>query len=162
VSAADDLPTGGRLVGDVHRLPVRVYYEDTDAGGIVYHANFLRYLERGRSELLRSLGIDHASAWTSGPAGERVGFAVRRIELDFEAPAMLDDALIVESTVVAVGAAYVDAGQCVCRAGRVIARARLRVALVDAGGRPRRLPEDWRRRLAAIRINETAEAVKEG
>lgn len=144
------LPASGHLEEGVHRLPVRIYYEDTDAGGIVYHANYLRYLERGRSELLRCLGIDHAHAWSVGGAEGRMGFAVKHVELDFRAPAMLDDALIVESTVEAVGAASVEARQTILRGAEIIAAARVRVALVDAQGRPRRLPRAWRDRLAAL------------
>jgi len=144
------LPASGHLVDGVHRLPVRIYYEDTDAGGIVYHANYLRYLERGRSELLRCLGIDHAHAWSVGGADGRMGFAVKHVELEFRIPAMLDDALIVESTVEAVGAASVDARQTILRSETTIATARVRVALVDAQGRPRRLPRPWKDRLAEL------------
>ena len=149
-AASATLPASGYLEDGVHRLPVRIYYEDTDAGGIVYHANYLRYLERGRSELLRCLGIDHAQAWSVGNADGRMGFAVQRVELEFRMPAMLDDALIVESTVEAVGAASVQARQAILRSEETIATARVRVALVDAQGRPRRLPRLWKDRLSAL------------
>lgn len=143
------VPEGGVLEGGVHRLPLRVYYEDTDAGGVVYHASFVRYFERGRSEMLRALGIDHAAAWMKARAGERLSFTVRRIEIDYLAPAFLDDALMVYSGVERVAAASVDAVQRVERAGVPIAAARLRVALVNEAGRPARLPGGWRHSLSA-------------
>lgn len=141
-------PATGILEGGVHRLPLRVYYEDTDAGGVVYHANFVRFLERGRSEMLRALGIDHAAAWMKAPPGARLSFAVRRIEIDYLAPAFLDDALMVYSAVERVAAASVDALQRVEREGAAIAVARLRIAAVNEAGRPVRLPREWRQSLA--------------
>ncbi len=143
-------PESGAIVEGCHRLPIRVYYEDTDAGGVVYHGNFVRFFERGRSEMLRTLGIDHAAAWREAEAERRLGFAVRHMAIDFLVPAFLDDALTVHSEVAKVAAAYVDARQWISRGADIIARARLRVALIDADGRPRRLPEDWRRRLEAV------------
>jgi len=155
-------PDGGRLEAGLHRLPLRVYYEDTDAGGIVYHANYLRYLERGRTELLRSLGIDHTGAWMNTAPEERLGFAVRRVALDFQAPAMLDDALEVQSRVEGVGAAFVDARQWICRGETTVVEASLRVALLDAAGRPRRLPAEWRAKLAAIDFASPAPTAQRG
>jgi len=152
---APDRPHSGTLAAGRHRLPIRVYYEDTDAGGVVYHGNFVRFFERGRSEMLRMLGIDHAAAWRRADADRRLGFAVRHMEIDFLAPAFLDDALTVHSEVEKVAAAYVDARQWISRGADVVARARLRVALIDSEGRPRRLPEDWRRRLEAVAAPET-------
>lgn len=152
---SDAGPASGRLDDGVHRLPLRIYYEDTDAGGIVYHANYLRYLERGRSELLRCLGIDHARAWSEGGAQGRIGFAVKHVEIDFRTPAVLDDALLIESTVAAVGAASVEARQTILRGAEVIASARVRVALVDIDGRPRRLPRLWKERLSGVMVRES-------
>ncbi|RMD86762.1 MAG: YbgC/FadM family acyl-CoA thioesterase [Alphaproteobacteria bacterium] len=151
---SDTRPAGGHLLGNRHLLPLRVYYEDTDAGGIVYHGNFVRFFERGRSEMLRALGIDHAAAWRDPDPGARVGFAVRHMEIDYLAPALLDDALTVHSEVVKVAAAYVDARQWIARDGTTIARARFRVALVDERGRPRRMPADWRRKLATVAVRD--------
>lgn len=156
------LPESGWLDGQLHRLPVRVYYEDTDTGGIVYHANYLRYLERGRTELLRSLGIDHIAAWRDAAPEDRLGFAVQRVVLDFRIPALLDDALEVQSRVEAVGAASVDARQWIRRGETRIAEATLRVALLDGTGRPRRLPAAWRTELAAIEAPSPAPSVQKG
>ena len=96
-----------------HRYPVRVYYEDTDAGGIVYHANYLRFAERGRTEALRDLGVPHAEM----SALHGLFFMVRRIKVDYLAPARLDDSLVVETTTLAIGAATVDLRQDVLRDG---------------------------------------------
>ncbi len=138
-------PSCGRFEGRTHVLPVRVYYQDTDAGGIVYHANYLAFFERARSEMLRLLGIDHAAAWreTETP-DERVGLAVAEARLVFRAPAVLDDALVVRTQIRHLGAAYVDVAQAAMRDGRLLVRLEIRVALIDGRGRVRRLPAAWR------------------
>ena len=143
-------PESGSMDAGTHYLPVRVYYEDTDAGGIVYHANYLRYFERARGEMLRLMGIDHSAAWMQPGDGPRMGFAVRHVSLDYLRPARLDDALLVRSTVLHVGAAYVDAGQSIWRDAERLVSARLRVALVNDQGLPCRLPKDWRLKLKAL------------
>lgn len=149
---SDDLPARGRIVDGCHRLAIRVYYEDTDAGGIVYHANYLRFFERARSEFLRCLDIDHAAAWRDAAGADAaMGFAVRSVTLDYLAPALLDDALVVDSRVTALGAAWVDVDQRALRGGNCLARARLKVALTDGLGRPRRLPGAWRAAFETVR-----------
>jgi acyl-CoA thioester hydrolase len=124
-----------------HRLPVRVYpvrvyYEDTDAGGIVYHANYLKYAERARTELLRDAGFDH----TSLMADHGAGFAVRRCTLEFIKPAVLDDALVIETDVASLRGASVEMRQCIRRGDQTIAQVDIHVALIDRHGRPMRLP----------------------
>ena len=124
-----------------HRYPVRVYYEDTDAGGIVYHANYLRFAERGRTEALRDLGVPHAEM----SALHGLFFMVRRIKVDYLAPARLDDSLIVETTTLAVGGATVELRQDVLRGSEPLAR--IEVQLVCgriADQRPARIPPRWR------------------
>ena len=123
----------GRLADGMHVLPVRVYYEDTDAGGVVYHANYLRFCERGRTDFLRLRGIRQS-------AMQDQFFVVRRMTCDFLRPARLDDLLAVETRVADVGGARLDLAQSVRRDGDVLFRAEVTVALIDAGGRPRRLP----------------------
>lgn len=123
------------------RLPLRVYYEDTDAGGVVYYANYLKYLERARTEWLRSLG------WNQRDLVERRGvlFAVRSLQVDYRAPARLDDRLTAELHVVAVGRASVDFAQCVRREsdGRELMTAGVRVACLDAATfRPAAIPRE--------------------
>lgn len=121
------------------RLPVRVYYEDTDAGGVVYYANYLKYMERARTEWLRDSG------WGQAELAERHGvlFAVSSIELDYRAPARLDDALEVEARIEATGRARIDFAQRVLRGGRELCTGRVRVACLDAATfRPRALPPE--------------------
>ena len=126
-----------------HRLAVRVYYDDTDAGGIVYHANYLRFAERGRTEALRDMGVPHAEM----SALHGLFFMVRRIKVDYLAPARLDDALLVETVTMAVGAASVDLRQRVIRAVDGVVLARLELQLVCgrlADQKPARIPPRWR------------------
>lgn len=129
----------GRSDGGVFRLAVRVYYEDTDAGGVVYYANYLKYLERARTEWLRSLG------WNQSALADVHGvlFAVSSIGIDYRAPARLDDLLDIEARVAGQGGARLDFDQRVLCADRELCRARVRVACLDAGTfRPRVLPDD--------------------
>jgi acyl-CoA thioester hydrolase len=129
--------------GVAHRLVVRVYYEDTDAAGIVYYANYLKFAERARTEWLRSLGLTH-------PALERergVVFVVRQCLVDYLAPARLDEELMVESRVAEVGCASVVMQQEIARADQRLVRLRVKLAAVGGNGRPLRLPVALRQRL---------------
>lgn len=119
----------------MHRLTVRVYYEDTDLAGIVYYANYLKFIERGRSEWLRALGVDQAALKEAG----RV-FAVRRIEADYLRPARFDDLLTVETMLAQATAARIVMDQAVRRGEAVLFTARVTLACLDAAGRPVRLP----------------------
>ena len=133
-----------------HRYSVRVYYEDTDAGGIVYHANYLRFAERGRTEALRDLGVPHAEM----SALHDLFFMVRRIKVDYLAPARLDDSLVVETTTLAVGAATVELRQDVARAGDEVLLARLELQLVCgriSDQRPARIPPRWREAMLRLK-----------
>ena len=128
---------------------MRVYYEDTDAGGIVYHGNYLRFAERGRTELLRSLGYDHRAL----ADGLGLVFAVTRCAADFVVPARLDDLLHVRTRALRVGGARLELEQTVHRAGQVLARLEVTLALLDrAGLQPRRLPDALRAGFAAAAI----------
>lgn len=127
-----------------YRLPVRVYYEDTDAGGVVYYANYLKYLERARTEWLRAAGFDQGEL----AATRNLLFTVRSLEIDYRAPARLDDRLEVEARVVRLGRASIDFAQAVVRDGAELCSARVRVACIDAGTfRPRPLPGELRQYL---------------
>ena len=139
-------PQSGTLAGDVHVYPVRVYFEDTDAAGVVYYANYLRFAERARAEMLRALGVPHAAMM----AGDGLTFAVRRCEIDYLRPARLDDALEVHTSNIALEAASLWADQAVLRAGEVLVRMRLRLACLGAGGRPARLPRPVREALRPL------------
>lgn len=118
-----------------HRYPVHVHYEDTDMGGIVYHANFLKFIERARSAWVRDLGVDQNAMRDAGTV-----FVVRRVEADFLAPARLDDALEIETRTVAATGARLVMAQTVWRGGEALFRAVVTVACLGAGGRPVRLP----------------------
>lgn len=136
-----------------HVLPVRVYFEDTDAGGIVYHAGYLRFAERGRTELMRGLGYDHARL----AAEHGLLFAVARAELAFLRPARLDDLLEVRTAVARFGGARLEFAQEVRRGADPVATLRVALALVDrATLRPRRMPEALRRRFAAALAGRAA------
>jgi len=131
----------------VVRLPVRVYYEDTDAGGVVYYANYLKYLERARTEWLRAAGFGQAHL----AAQRNLVFAVRSLQIDYRAPARLDDELDVEARVARVGRASVDFAQSVRRDGALLCAARVRVACLDASGfRPAALPPDLKEVFAVV------------
>jgi acyl-CoA thioester hydrolase len=128
----------GRIEGDTHVLPVRVYFEDTDFAGLVYHANFLKFCERGRSDLIRLLGVHH-QALANPEQGEPSVFVVRRIEIDYLRPARLDDVLEVVTRCVEIGGASLTLLQEVRRGETLIVRTKVVVVLVSSSGKPQRL-----------------------
>ncbi len=121
----------------MHRFPIRVYYEDTDLAGIVYYANYLKFIERARSEWLRELGVDQLRMKAEG-----LVFAVRRIEADYLSPARFDDLLAVETGLNTLGSARIVMDQRVLRGERVLFAARVTVVCVAENGRPARIPAD--------------------
>lgn len=127
-----------------HRLAVRVYYEDTDAGGIVYHAAYLRFAERARTEMLRELGFDH----TALRREHGILFAVRRCTVEFMKPARLDDLLEVETVPVRLGGARLVLRQAVLLADRPIVQLQVELALLSPDLRPRRPPAALAERLS--------------
>jgi acyl-CoA thioester hydrolase len=145
-------PPGGRLDGTAHFFPVRVYYEDTDLSGIVYHANYLKWFERARSDLLRLLGIDQRAAQEAGEGT----FAVAEVTIRYLAPARLDDAVVVESRATELRAASCRLHQRAFRGAELLAEAHLRVGFVGADGRPRRQPDGWRAAFATLMEDKTA------
>jgi len=135
----------GEIRGGAFHLPVRVYYEDTDAGGVVFYANYLKYMERARTEWLRAAGWNQAAL----AEDEQLLFAVRSVSVDYLAPARLDDWLEVEARVGELGRARVDFEQAVRRDGRDLCTARVRVVCIDATTfRPRGLPAELKEVLA--------------
>jgi acyl-CoA thioester hydrolase len=121
-----------------HRLAVRVYYEDTDFSGVVYHASYLRFLERGRTEFLRALGVVHRGVFAGGEA-DGFHFVVRAMTIEFLKPALMDDELCVETHPSATGGASIDMMQKIRRGGEVLLTAKVRIAVV-AGGKAKRIP----------------------
>ncbi|WCT72478.1 YbgC/FadM family acyl-CoA thioesterase [Sphingomonas naphthae] len=137
--ATDDRPSAGRFAGTEHRLPLRVYYEDTDAGGVVYHANYLRFMERGRSNMLTLLGTDQRAARDAG-VGQ---YVVAEVQLRFLKPGMLHDELVVVSQLVKLGGASSVIQQRVMRGADVLAQADVVVVFTSLDGRPKRQPAEW-------------------
>jgi acyl-CoA thioester hydrolase len=136
---------GGVIDGPRHLFAVRAYYEDTDLSGIVYHANYLRWFERARSDLLRLLEIDQRSAVEAGEGA----YAVADLHIRYARPARLDDTVVIETRCVELGAASVKIRQRATRAdgtedGELIAEQTARVGFIDPEGRPRRQPAAWR------------------
>lgn len=122
-----------------HRFPIRVYYEDTDMAGIVYYANYLRFIERARSDWVRQIGIDQRAMKTEG-----VVFAVRRIEADYIAAAVFDDVLEVCTDLVSLSAARMVMSQDVFRDAQLLFRAEVTIVCIGAAGKPARLPAKLR------------------
>jgi acyl-CoA thioester hydrolase len=139
-------PMSGHFSDGVHVLPLRIYYEDTDAVGIVYYANWLRFLERGRTELLRLLGQEHSAL-----RDERgVNWVVRRCTIDYLKPARLDETIEVVTSCGELRGASLDMIQQARRGAEILVRAEIVVACMGAGGRPVRLPQHLRTALAQV------------
>ena len=138
----------GRLEGvgreQRHVLPVRVYFEDTDAGGVAYHASFVRWCERGRTDFLRLLGTDARRLIDGSASLEPAAFVVRRMTFDFARPAKMDDVLEVVTCVKELGGASVSLNQTILREGTRICEAGVTVVLVSVSGKPLRLSEAMR------------------
>jgi len=132
-----DTPSAGRFEARTHILPVRVYYEDTDFTGVVYHANYLRFFERGRSDFLRAAGVSH-SALLEG--AEPLGFAVNRMELAFMRPARIDDALAVRTVFETIKGPRIFIAQRLERDGELLVTAGVEVCCISLTGRPRKPP----------------------
>jgi acyl-CoA thioester hydrolase len=137
----------GRLVAGGHVLPVRIYFEDTDFSGVVYHGGYIRFMERGRSDFVRLLGIGHTEL-KNGAHGESLSFAVRRIHVDFFKPARIDDLIEVETRVLDLAGARIVLRQTAKRGGEILVDAEVTIVLINAEGRARRIPPAVRERLA--------------
>ncbi|MBC7950393.1 MAG: YbgC/FadM family acyl-CoA thioesterase [Rhodospirillaceae bacterium] len=130
-----------------HRHQIRVYWEDTDAGGIVYHSNYLNFAERGRTEMVRTLGLKQSEL-----ADDGFFFAVRHMDVDFLKSARLDDLLEVESTPISVGGASMEVGQVIRRLDddAILVRLHVRLAFISRDGKPARIPADLKNTLQAL------------
>ena len=141
-----DTPYRGGFVGKEHRFALTVYFEDTDAYGIVYYANYLKFMERARSDFIRALGVDQSEELRrSGSA-----YAVVEVDIKYRRPARLGDDLQVVSTVDQVRASSVDIQQRVMRRAELLTDARVTAAFLDGQGRPRRQPPEWVEKFKAI------------
>lgn len=133
------LAPSGCFDGPHHLFALRIYYEDTDLSGIVYHANYLRYMERARSDMLRIAGIDQRTAVEAGEGA----WAVTSLNIRYRLPAKLDDALIVDSLVTGVRGASIDIHQTIRRGDDVLTQGEVTAAFVSPTGRARRQPAEW-------------------
>ena len=139
MGGAELRPAEGVLRGNAHHFPLRVYIEDTDVAGVVYYANYLKFMERARSDLLAQIGVDQRATLE---AGEGV-YVVAEVSVRYRAPAKLADDLVVVTTVDAVRAASVIIHQQVRRGGEVLTDANVTAAFLTPEGRPRRQPREW-------------------
>jgi acyl-CoA thioester hydrolase len=134
---SDDAPSAGRIEGRVHVLPVRIYYEDTDFTGLVYHANYLRYFERGRSDFLRVAGVRHAELLAGA---EPWGFAVLRMEIDFIKPARIDDELVAKTAYETIRGPRMFIAQELWRGDEILVKAAVEACCISLTGRPKKPP----------------------
>jgi len=132
-----DQPSMGRFDGRTHVLPVRIYYEDTDFSGLVYHANYVRYFERGRSDFLRAIGISHSALLETDPP---TAFALIRLAVEFKKPARIDDALLVATTYDAILGPRLLITQKLLRKGDALAEAAVEACCISLSGRPKKPP----------------------
>ncbi len=135
-----------------HKFPIRVYYEDTDFSGAVYHSNYLRFFERARTELLRDLGVDQVALFDR----TGLGFVVRTLHIDYLRPARMDNSLRVETHVERLGRASIDLVQTLWREAEELAVGKIRLAIV-ARGRPQPIPADIYAKLESFRAMSSAE-----
>ena len=130
----------GELTDNGHRLIQRVYYEDTDFSGVVYHARYLHFMERARTDYLRLLGVEQATLAIEGDT-EGLVFVVHRMEIDFKQPARMDDILTITTATEKAGGAKMVLQQEIRREGTLLIAAKVIIAVINGQGRPRRLPE---------------------
>ena len=140
-------PSSGEFSGREHRLPVRVYYEDTDFTGVVYHASYVRFFERGRTDFLRASGVGHRELLERP---DPCAFVVTRLDIAFRRAARIDDALIVRTTYDRVRGPRLWVTQTLMRGDEVIATAAVEVACITLAGAPRRPPADLAERLKPL------------
>ncbi len=148
---APDISLSGRIAGDHHELPVRIYYEDTDFSGVVYYANYLRFFERGRSEYMRLIGVHHHQL---AVLDEPLAFAVSTINIRYLSPARIDDLVCVKSRLVSARGASFTLDQWVERDGQTLAEAQVQVVCIDLKGHPRRMPKELQSAIKAHVIGE--------
>jgi len=144
--ASLDTPYRGGFIGTEHHFALTVYFEDTDAYGIVYYANYLKFMERARSDFIRAVGVDQAAELQSTGSA----YAVVEVDIKYRRPGRLGDDLQVVSTVEQVRASSVDIHQRVMRGPELLTDAKVTAAFLDGSGRPRRQPRDWVARFKAI------------
>lgn len=139
-----DLAAGlaGELTDFGHRLRARVYFADTDFSGVVYHARYLEFFERGRSDYLRLAGVHH-NELIDGKHGEKLVWVVKRMEIDFRSAARIDDVLTIDTRTADISGARIVMAQQIRRGDTVLVEARVQAAIIGESGKPRRFPKEW-------------------
>ena len=145
-----DTPYRGGFVGHEHHFALTVYFEDTDTAGVVYYANYLKFMERARSDMLRAVGVDQSDVLRAGGGA----YYVAKCNIRYAKPARLGEELLVLSSVDQVRAASVEIHQRVMRNGELLADARVTAAFLDANGKPQRQPKEWVDRFRSITKSE--------
>lgn len=146
MTAALDQPYRGGFAGTEHHFALTVYFEDTDTAGVVYYANYLKFMERARSDMIRAVGVDQGEALSADGSA----YFVTEVTIRYLKPARLGDDLLVVSSVERVRAASVDIHQRVMRGPEILTDARVTAAFLDGDGRPQRQPKDWVEKFRAI------------
>lgn len=143
----------GMIEDKIHHLTARVYFADTDFSGAVYHGRYLEFLERGRSDFLRCIGVHHTDLLKNedGP----LFWVVRRMELDFQASATIDDVLQIETQLTFVGGARCMMAQRILRDGETLIEAEVTAALINKDSKPRRFPQDWKDAFGALVVSDS-------
>ena len=146
MTSALDIPYRGGFAGHEHHFALTVYFEDTDTAGVVYYANYLKFMERARSDMIRAVGVDQGEALSADGSA----YFVTEVAIRYLQPARLGDDLLVVSAVERVRAASVDIHQRVMRGPEILTDARVTAAFLDRDGRPQRQPKDWVEKFRAI------------
>lgn len=138
----------GWFEGRVHFYPINVFYEDTDFSGLVYHANYLKYFERGRSSFLKLIGVSHSDLWKD----RQIAFTIRKFEIEYKSPAKIDDQLLIKTTYNKMTGARLFITQECLKSDTVISQAECEAACISAHGRPSRLPSDIKNIIAPFTL----------
>ena len=133
----------GEIVDGCHRLWARIYYADTDFSGFVYHGRYLEFFERGRTDYLRLQDVHHIEL-ADGALGEEMVWVVRRMEIDYRAPARMDDLILIETKVSEIRGARVMMAQKISCGERLLSEAKVEAVMITKAGQPRRIPDEWR------------------
>jgi acyl-CoA thioester hydrolase len=140
------LPHSGFIKEGIHHFSIRVYYEDTDVGGVVYYANYLKFMERARSEMLRELGIDQEKMLEYNTPDD-VSFVVRRAEIDFNSSAKYDDHIVVKTEIIKVGGASLLIRQDITKDDQILVTGKIKAASIGFEGKAKRLPSTMKKKL---------------
>ena len=143
----------GHFEGKIHILPIRIYYEDTDLSGVVYHANYLRFMERGRSEFFRCAGITRLAMLDDA---EPTAWTLRKATLEYLRPARVDDLIEVHTACTALTGARMNADQKIYLSGQLLTRGQIEACVITLSGKPRRIPEELRGKLLPLLLETKA------